>query len=114
MYGARAFETPPIDVYYAYLNCGFRLSASSGSDKMALNPPMGSARTYVKTKGPLTYESWVEGIRAGHSSASDYPLLEFSVNGNQPGDSISLAAGKCRLSVKARAISLEPYDLDPA
>ncbi len=110
MHGPRAFETPPIDVYYGYLNCGFHLAASSGSDKMALNPPLGSARTYVKAKGPLTYNSWVEGIRAGHSFGTDYPLLEFSVNGNQPGGSILLVSGKCRLSVKARATSLEPYE----
>jgi hypothetical protein len=110
MHGPRAFDTPPIDVYYAYLNCGFHLAASSGSDKMALNPPMGSARTYVKTNGPLTYQSWVEGIRAGHSFGSDYPLLEFSVNGKEPGDSIPLAPGKARLTVKARSSSLEPYE----
>ena len=109
MHGPRAFETAPIDVYYAYLNCGFRLSVSSGSDKMALNPPMGSARTYVKTNGPLTYQSWLDGIRAGHSFGTDYPLLEFTVNGKQPGDSIALASGRTRLSVKARASSLEPY-----
>jgi hypothetical protein len=110
MYGPRAFDRPPIDVYYAYLNCGFHLSVSSGSDKMALNPPMGSARTYVSTNGPLTYKSWLDGIKAGHSFGTDYPLIEFSVNGRQPGDSIALAPGKARLSVKAHATSLEPYE----
>jgi hypothetical protein len=110
MHGPRAYSIGPIDVYYHYLNCGFHLAASSGSDKMALNPPMGSARTYVRTAGPLTYKSWIEGIRAGHTFASDYPLLEFTVNGKQPGDTVSLAPGKARLRVKARAVSLEPYE----
>jgi hypothetical protein len=67
MQGPSAYRRAPIDMYYHYLNCGFRVAASSGSDKMALNPPIGSARTYVKTRGLLSYDSWVEGIRAGRT-----------------------------------------------
>jgi hypothetical protein len=100
----------PVDVYYHYLNCGFRLAMSSGSDKMALNPPMGSARTYVKTEGPLSYQSWIDGIRKGHTFASNYPLLEFTVDGKEAGETISLAPGKVKLAVKAHAQSLEPYE----
>src|SRR5260370_12518363 len=110
MRGHKAYSTPPIDMYYHYLNCGFHLAASSGSDKMALNPPMGSARTYVRTDGPLSYDSWVEGIRKGHTFISTYPLLDFSVNGKQAGDTIGLAPGKAKLHVLARAQSLEPYE----
>jgi hypothetical protein len=78
MQGPSAYRRAPIDMYYHYLNCGFRVAASSGSDKMALNPPIGSARTYVKTRGLLSYDSWVEGIRAGRTFISTGPLLEFS------------------------------------
>lgn len=74
MPGPKVYSLAPIDVYYHYLNCGFKLAMSSGSDKMALNPPMGSARTYVRTDAPLTYASWIEGIRKGHTFATDYPL----------------------------------------
>jgi hypothetical protein len=111
MRGPRVYSIAPIDVYYHYLNCGFHLAASSGSDKMSLNPPMGSARTYVRTDGPLTYQSWVEGIRQGHTFASDYPLLEFAVNGKGPGDTVRLPAAKAKLRVQARATSLEPYEV---
>ena len=45
MQGPSAYQRAPIDMYYHYLNCGFHVAASSGSDKMALNPPIGSART---------------------------------------------------------------------
>ncbi len=113
MHGPSAYTRAPIDMYYHYLNCGFRLAASSGSDKMALNPPMGSARTYVKTRGPLSYDAWVEGIRAGRTFITTGPLLEFSVNGVEAGSVITLApaAGKARLRVRARAISQEPYEV---
>jgi hypothetical protein len=110
MQGPRAYSTPPIEMYYHYLNCGFRLAVSSGSDKMGMNPPMGSARTYVKTDGALSYDSWIEGIRRGRTFISTYPLLEFSVNGREAGDTIALPPGKAKLSVKARARSLEAYE----
>lgn len=110
MQGPKVYSLAPIDVYYHYLNCGFHLSASAGSDKMALNPPMGSSRTYAKTDGPLNYDSWIEGIRRGRSFATTYPLLEFTVNDALPGDTIK-AEGKIRLSVKAKAQSIEAYDV---
>ncbi|MSV28498.1 MAG: hypothetical protein EXQ52_07110 [Bryobacterales bacterium] len=111
MQGPKAYSTAPIEMYYHYLNCGFRLAVSSGSDKMGLNPPMGSARTYVKTEGALGYDSWIEGIRKGRTFISTYPLLEFSVNGKEAGDTITLAPGKARLKVKAQARSLEAYEV---
>src|SRR3982074_2819224 len=94
MRGPEVYSMAPVDVYYNCLNCGFRLSMSSGSDKMALNPPMGSARTYVKTDGPLTYQTWVDGIRKGRTFASNYPLLEFTLNGKESGETIALTEGK--------------------
>ncbi|MFN7923201.1 MAG: CehA/McbA family metallohydrolase [Bryobacteraceae bacterium] len=111
MFGPSAYSRPPIEMYYHYLNCGFRVAASSGSDKMALNPPIGSARTYVKTAGALSYDSWIEGIRKGRTFITTAPLLEFSVNGAQAGDTLALAPGKARLAVSAKAVSQEPYEV---
>ena len=111
MHGPLVYSKPPIEVYYHYLNCGFRVAASSGSDKMGLNPPMGSARAYVKTEGRLSYDSWVEGIRKGRTFISNYPLIEFSVDGKEAGDTLSVQPGKVQLTVKARAVSLEPYEV---
>ena len=111
MHGPKVYSMPPIEVYYHYLNCGFRLAASAGSDKMSLNPPMGSARTYVKTQGALSYESWIDGIRKGRTFATTYPLIEFSVNGKEAGDTIWLNAAPGRLKYRATASSLEPFDV---
>ncbi|MCC6540527.1 MAG: CehA/McbA family metallohydrolase [Bryobacterales bacterium] len=111
MTGPSAYRRPPIEMYYHYLNCGFRVAASSGSDKMALNPPIGSARTYVKTMGALNYDSWIEGIRQGRTFISNGPLLEFTVNGADAGATLALAPGKAALRVHARAISQEPYEV---
>jgi hypothetical protein len=109
MTGAKVYSLAPIDVYYHYLNCGFRLAASAGSDKMSLNPPLGSARTYVKTNGPLSYTAWVQGIKAGRTFISTGPLLTFSVNGKEAGSTLRIAPGTVK--VKATAKSIEPYDV---
>jgi hypothetical protein len=111
MHGPRAYSTPPIDMYYHYLNCGFRVAASSGSDKMALNPPMGSARTYVKTEGPLNYDAWIDGIRKGRTFITTGPLLEFTVDGKEAGATLALKPGKAKLHVRASAMSIDPYDV---
>ncbi len=111
MTGPQAYSTAPIEMYYHYLNCGFRLTATAGSDKMSLQPPMGSARTYVKTSGPLTYDAWIEGVRQGRTFISTAPLMEFSVDGKIAGDTLRLKPGKARLRVRARTVSMEPYDV---
>lgn len=113
MHGPSAYSRPPIEMYYHYLNCGFRVAASSGSDKMSLNPPIGSARTYVKVPGgALSYDAWIEGIRSARTFVSTGPLLEFSVNGLDAGSTVKVpAAGKATVQVHARAISQEPYEV---
>jgi hypothetical protein len=110
MHGPRAYSRPPIEMYYHYLNCGFRVAASSGSDKMGLNPPLGSARTYVKTAGPLSYDSWIDGIRRGRTFITTAPLVEFTVEGKEPGDTISLKPGRARLRIRAAVSSIEPVE----
>jgi len=111
MHGPRVYKMAPVETYYHYLNCGFHVSMSSGSDKMAINPPLGSARTYVRTDGPLSYDSWIEGIRKGHTFVSTYPLLEFSVNGTGPGETIRFGDKPVAVKIHARAASIEPYDV---
>jgi hypothetical protein len=73
-------------------------------------PPLGGARTYVRTHRGLSYGSWVDGIRQGRTFVSTYPLLEVSVDRHGPGATIAFD-GQARLSVTARAVSLEPYDV---
>jgi hypothetical protein len=111
MHGAKVYKLPPIEVYYHYLNCGFRLAVSAGSDKMALNPPLGSARTYARVEGTFKYASWLEAIRRGRTFITTAPLVEFSVNGREPGATLRLAGAATPLRVRAHATSIEPYDV---
>jgi dipeptidyl aminopeptidase/acylaminoacyl peptidase len=107
-------------IWYRLLNCGFRLPAAGGTDAMtnyaSLRGPVGLARVYVKpdaTKDttPLGHErAWLAGLKAGHSMATNGPLLGFSVDQAGPGDDIALQAGTYMLNLRGWLRSLTGID----
>ena len=80
MYGPKIYDMAPIDIYYAYLNCGFRVTATAGSDKMGPRVPLGSGRVYAHTGSTFDYPSWIEAIRRGRTFCFD-----GAAGGNQRG-----------------------------
>jgi TolB protein len=100
-------EVASSDLYFRLLNCGFRIAATAGTDNFSdvgRDPPPGADRTYVKVRGPLSLASWMAGIRAQRTVASTGPLLELTVAGREPGDSIALSADAAT-SVPVRAVA---------
>ncbi|MDT8369124.1 MAG: CehA/McbA family metallohydrolase [Longimicrobiales bacterium] len=98
------------EVYHRLLNAGVRIAATGGSDNFSdvwRDPPPGAARTYARVEGPLTAESWMEGIRRQRTFASTGPLLFLEVEGRGPGDELELPEGGS-LTVTARASSIAP------
>src|SRR5262249_10074972 len=91
------------DRYYRFLNCGFRIPASSGTDWWIYD----HNRVFVQVEGNFTYDSWIAGLRAGRTFISNGPLVEFTVDDKGPGSEIQASE---RLRVKARAISRLPFD----
>jgi hypothetical protein len=89
--------------YYRILNCGIRLGASTGTDWWIYD----HNRVFVKTEGVFTYDSWIEGLRAGRTFVSNGPLLELTVNEKGPGHSFE-TSGMLRIS--ARAVSRVPFE----
>ena len=74
-----------MDLYYSFLNCGFRIPVSAGSASGVMASWPGYERVYVHLDGPFSYQAWFEGLKAGHSFATNGPLLEVSVDGKPPG-----------------------------
>jgi hypothetical protein len=89
--------------YYALLNCGFRLPASCGTDWWIYD----HNRVFVQVKDAFSYDSWIAGLRAGRTFVTNGPLLEFTVNGKSPGDTLQV---KGPLQVKASATSRLSFD----
>ncbi len=86
-----AYKTPAgfaqwmMDLYYSFLNCGFRVPVSAGSASGIMPSWPGYERVYVHLTGPFSYQQWFRDLKAGHSMATNGPLLEVSVDGEAPG-----------------------------
>jgi len=108
-------------MWYRLLNCGFRLPAGAGTDAMtnfaSLRGPVGMNRVYVKAEGPLAIDSFLAGLKAGRTLATNGPLVELSLRPggstrpwSEPGDVIELPAGQHTLEARVRLRSLVPVD----
>ncbi len=91
------------DWYYRFLNCGFRLPISSGTDWWEYD----HNRVFVRIEKGFNYESWLGGLRAGRTFVSNGPLLELSVNGMGPGSSFAPAEP---VRIVASALSRIPFE----
>jgi hypothetical protein len=102
-----------MDVYYRFLNCGFRLPVSAGSASGVMPSPLGFNRVYVHLSGRFDYNEWFRGLKAGRSFATNGPLLFLTVQGREPGDTIVLpttGAERTHLKVHAEVYSAGEID----
>ncbi len=94
------FVEASLDLYYRYLNLGFRLPPSAGSASGVLPNPVGYNRVYVHLDEPFSVEAFYRNLRQGQSFVTNGPMLFFDA-AEQPG-------GKIQLTVDA--LSREPLD----
>ncbi len=105
----------PLDVhavceYYRYLNCGYRIAAVGGTDKMSAAMPVGASRTYARLdRGrPFDFESWAAAVRAGRTYTTSGPLMDLTVDGHGVGEEIKLTGGGGTVEVHATAECMWP------
>jgi hypothetical protein len=127
-----AGDTPSVwelSIWYHTLNVGFRTRIAGETDFPCITDErVGQGRSYVKVDGPLTYASWLSGLKAGRSYVSDgrAHLMDFTVNGVEVGTRGSelrlLAPGVAHATVRVAAlldslphpeIQSLPYDKEP-
>jgi hypothetical protein len=105
---------PPIsalDDWTKLHNAGFRIPLVAGSSKDRNGIALGDVRTYahLRTGEPFTYKNWIEAVRAGRTFVSNGPLLLFTVNDMEPGESLHLGNPverlRCRLEVRGPAVA---------
>jgi hypothetical protein len=99
-----------VPLWYRLLNCGFRIPATAGTDvflnRIGSNLP-GGDRVYVHIDGPLSYDRWIDGLKAGRSFVTSGPMLTFTANGEGPGAVLKVGE-KPKVHVKATARSQFP------
>ena len=100
--------------WYAVLNNGLRVTAVGGEDSISSmhgSKLVGSARTYVHTgERGLDADAWFEHLRKGHAFVSTGPMVELTVNGRMPGETIALPASGGDVEIVARVRSITPLE----
>jgi hypothetical protein len=101
-------------VWHRLLNCGFRIPAGAGTDAMtnyaSLRGPLGMNRAYAKIDGPPDEQRFLAAVRAGRTFATNGPLLELTLAGQDVGSKIVRPRGRHRLEAKVRLRSIVPVD----
>ena len=86
-----SLEWPTLAMYYRFLNSGFRLAATGGTDNFSdafRDPSPGTARTYAYLPDGLSFSGWLDAVRQARTFATSGPLLDFRVAGRRPGSTI--------------------------
>ncbi|WP_425400321.1 CehA/McbA family metallohydrolase [Aeoliella sp.] len=96
------------DEYYRFLDCGFKLPLTNGSDHPAR--VLGCARAYVKVDGDFTYDKWIEGIRQGKTFTTSGPLISLAVNEAEIGDTLDVGRDDV-LHVEVNVESRHPVEV---
>jgi hypothetical protein len=99
------------EVWYDLLNCGCRVPLVGGSTKDSNELALGCTRTYARLQPgeALSYKSWIEAIRAGRTFVTNGPLLSLTVNGQDPGGTVSITPEQRTVHVRAEARSWVPF-----
>ncbi len=103
-------EDFPLQEWYRYLNCGYKVAVCGGTDKMSAGTPVGWMRTYALLDAgkKLTYDAWAKAVRAGRTFSTTGPLIDMRVDGKRIGDTIKMKASGGKVEVAAVARSVWP------
>jgi hypothetical protein len=94
-----------VDLYYEFLNLGFRLTAAAGSDVpwgARIGATVGDSRVYAYTGRPFDPDEWFDALKNGRTFVTVGPMLDFTVDGRLPGVQLKRDQGD-RLKIRATA-----------
>jgi hypothetical protein len=95
--------------WYHYLNCGYRLPAVAGTDKMGAYISVGANRVYAYLgQEEFNYPNFTRAVKAGNTFATSGPVLMFQADGRSPGTEITLGTGGGTIEVTADAQCFVP------
>ena len=97
------------DLWYDFLNLGYRLAPVAGSDWPYINA-IGTVRSYVRTDADPDADAWFAGLRAGRTFVTDGPLLQLRVGEAGMGEEVAAAPGG---SITVRASARLLPDIGP-
>jgi|694.fasta_scaffold00607_32 hypothetical protein len=97
------------EMFYALLNCGFRMSPTAGTASGVHPVPLGHSRVYVHTGADFKLDDWLDGLRRGRSFVTTGPMLTARVDGELPGKIFPASRDHCgEFTWEADVVSPEP------
>ena len=90
-----------LEDYYDFLNLGFRLAASAGSD-VPWGATIGETRVYAYTGSSFSADAWYAAVKQGRTFVTNGPMLALSIDGRMPGDELNVARN-ASLHIRARS-----------
>jgi TolB protein len=113
------FGEAAYDMWYRFLNCGFRIMPGAGTDVFTnwrgINNIPGGSRQYVEVGSAMSWDRWLARYREGRVFVTNGPLVSFQVNGQPAGAEIRVPAGQpllARVTAEVTArVPLETVEL---
>jgi hypothetical protein len=96
-------------LWYRLLNCGIKIPASAGTDKMTNWQTVGGNRVYASIKGKFNYQNWINALNKGNTFITNSPILFCTVNDKNPGEEINLSKPRT-VKIVAEVYSQLPLD----
>jgi hypothetical protein len=87
--------------FYDFLNLGWKLTASAGSD-LPWGNTIGEVRVYAYTGPEFSADRWFEAMKKGRTFVTNGPMVELAVDAALPGDEIAVRR-RATLKVRAKA-----------
>lgn len=97
------------DIWFDFMNLGYKLAPSAGTDYAIDVTLPGAERSYVYVPRPFSLQGWFDALKRGESFVTNGPMLEFTVNNKRSGSEMHLKSGE-KLTIEATA-SINP-DID--
>jgi hypothetical protein len=88
--------------WFDYLNLGYKLVPTAGSDYPFHGFQPGTVRNYVKVDDPFTPQKWFDALKEGRTFVTSGPMLNVKVNGREPGGDVHVKSGDLLL-IRAQA-----------
>jgi hypothetical protein len=96
-------------LWYRLLNCGIKIPATAGTDKMTNRVTVGANRVYALVQGNFNYQTWIDALNRGSSFVTNSPFLICRTNNKNPGEEITIAQNKT-IKIVAEMWSQLPVD----
>jgi len=95
-----------LQVYYALLNSGFRISPTAGTASGVHPVPLGYSRVYVHTGPKFELKEWLAGLKAGRSFVTTGPMLFARAENKLPGETIERSESQTSVNVEVESLSV--------